>query len=149
MILDNLDNSEAWLGLHPGFAKAFEFLRRKDLGELEPGIHELDGEEIYASIQKGSGKAKSDALLEAHRKYIDIQFLINGAEQTGWKAREDCHAVHAAYDGKKDIEFFDDAPQTYLQLKAGMFAIFFPADAHAPMISDGVIHKCVVKVRAL
>ena len=46
-----------------------------------------------------------------------------------------------------DIEFFFDPPQTYLALKPNMFALFFPGDAHAPMISDGAVHKCVVKVR--
>lgn len=148
MILDKLENAETYFGLHAGFRKAFEFLSRSDLSNLEASRYAIDGEEIYALVQSGHGKERNEARLEAHRRYIDIQFLIDGNEQTGWSTRDGCREIYRAYDSERDIEFFSDSPQTYLTLKPGTFAIFFPADAHAPMISEGNVHKCVVKVRA-
>ncbi len=147
MILDNLSNAETYFALNPAFKTAFAFLRRADLGSLKTGKYEIEGDNIFALVQTGPGKSKQEALLEAHRDYIDVQFLIGGIEQTGWKSRENCAAVQTPYDNERDIEFFFDPPQTYLALKPNMFALFFPGDAHAPMISDGAVHKCVVKVR--
>jgi YhcH/YjgK/YiaL family protein len=147
MILDTLSNAETYIVLHTGFKKAFGFLRRDDLDSLNTGKHQIEGDNVYALIQKGAGKLREDALLEAHRSYIDIQFLIDGNERTGWKSRGDCRTAQTTYNDERDIEFFSDQPQTYLVLSPAMFAIFFPGDAHAPMISDGPLHKCVVKVR--
>ena len=149
MILDTLSNAETYYGLHSGFKKAFAFLRQEYLASLNAGKHQIEGDNVFALIQKGTGKLKEDALLEAHRSYIDIQFLIEGNEQTGWKSRDECRKIQTAYNDERDIEFVSDPPQMYLVLKPGMFAIFFPADAHAPMISEGTVHKCVVKVKVL
>lgn len=147
MILDKLESAETYFGLHAGFRKAFDFLHRADLISLDASRYLIDGEAIYALVQSGHGKERNKARLEAHRNYIDIQFLIDGNEQTGWSPRDGCRETYRAYDSERDIEFFSDSPQTYLTLKPGTFAIFFPADPHAPMISEGNVHKCVVKVR--
>ena len=147
MFLDTLSNAETYYGLHTGFRKAFAFLRQEDLASLNTGKHQIESDNVFALIQKGTGKLMEEALLEAHRSYIDIQFLIDGNERTGWKSRGDCRTVQTTYNDERDIEFFSDQPQTYLVLRPAMFAIFFPGDAHAPMISGGTVHKCVVKVR--
>ncbi len=147
MVLDVLPNAGVYFAIHHGFEKAFSFLRRADLPDLAPGKYPVEGTDIFALVQKNSGKRKEDANLEAHRDYIDIQFLIDGDEQTGWSPLSSCKAVLTPYSVEKEIEFFSDPPQTYLALKPGMFTIFFPGDAHAPMIAEGTVHKCVVKVR--
>ncbi|MCL4540037.1 MAG: YhcH/YjgK/YiaL family protein [Bacteroidetes bacterium] len=147
MIQDTLSNAETYFTMHPGFEKAFSFLRRADLPALDPGKYAIEGDDVFALVQKDRGKNMKDAHLEAHRNYIDIQFLIDGNEQTGWKPRESCRTVLAPYSDERDIEFYADQPQTFLALKPGMFTVFLPADAHAPMISEGEVHKCVVKVR--
>lgn len=147
MILDILAHAERYIDIHPGFAKAFAFLRRADIGTLSAGKLTIEGDDIFALVQKDPGKLKQDARLESHNDYIDIQFLIDGNEEAGWKPREDCRKTLTPYKPEKDIAFFSDAPQTFLSFRPDMFAIYFPGDAHAPMISNGTVHKCVVKVR--
>lgn len=147
MILDTLSNAETYLAIHPGFEKAFAFLRRADVGSLGPGKYSIDAAEVFALIQKDPGRLRTDSHLEAHKNHIDIQFLIEGDEQIGWITRNDCKDSKQPYVAERDIEYFEDPPQTYLSLKPDMFAVFFPGDAHAPMISDGLVHKCVVKVK--
>jgi len=146
MIVDRLKRAESYFEQHPSFGKAFEFLRRKDLSGLSPGRHEVDGDRIYAIISKGPGRNRIQAMLEAHRKYIDIQYVISGIDEMGWKSLADCGLTSREYDKDKDVVFFKDAPVEWVKVRAGSFAVFFPQDAHAPLVGDGEIHKAVVKV---
>ena len=146
MILDVLENAHRYLTLHKGFAKAFDFLLRPDLKELPVGKYEIDGDRIYAMVAKDDGRRKEDAQLETHEKYIDIQLVLAGTDDMGWKAKSLCKQPTGEYDQKTDEQLFADEPDAWLSTKSGAFAIFFPEDAHMPLISSGQIHKVVVKV---
>ena len=145
-VTDRLENAGQYSSLHPAFARAFAFLRRPDLASLEPGKHIIDGEKLFCIIAKDPGKKKNEARLEAHRKYIDIQYLIAGTDEMGWRPAADCRQVDNVYDETNDIMFFKDKPEAWFRVAAGSFIIFFPKDAHAPLISDGQLHKAVVKI---
>ncbi len=146
MIVDRLEHSNRYCDMHPAFAQAFAFLKRSDLAELSADRHDIDGDRLFCSISKGPGRPRTEANLEAHRKYIDIQYVIAGPEEFGWKPTADCHVVHTPYDAEKDIGFFKDQPDSWNKVPAGSFVIFFPQDAHAPLVSDGEIHKVVLKI---
>lgn len=146
MILDDLINAERYYSLHDGFRPAFEFLRQLSPDKSADGRHTLDGENIFALLSRQDGKTKEEARLEAHLKYIDIQYLITGTESIGWKARAECTHVSDGYDSDKDIEFFPERPAVWITLHPGMFAIFYPEDAHAPLVSDAAVHKVVMKI---
>jgi len=64
----------------------------------------------------------------------------------GWSPRSRCQRPHDQYDAEQDIEFFGDTPDTYVTVHPSEFAVFFPDDAHAPLIGTGEIHKIVIKV---
>ena len=146
MILDVLENAHRYLTLNKGFARAFDFLLRPDLKELPVGKYEIDGENIYAIVAKDAGSRKEDALLETHEKYIDIQLVLAGTDDMGWKPKSLCKKPAGKYDQKNDEQIFMDEPDAWLSTKSGAFAIFFPEDAHIPLISSGHLHKAVVKV---
>ena len=146
MILDTLSESDAYASLHPLFPKAFEFLQQEGLSELEPGRYELVGDSLFCMISKGAGKVRTEAKLEAHKKYIDIQYVIAGSEEMGWKATIECHDISEPYSAEKDIMFFNDEVKTWTAVPPGSFVIFFPTDAHAPMVGEGEIHKVVCKI---
>ena len=147
MILDALSNCKLYVAAHPRLATAFAFLQRPDLGTLEAGTYELDGKNVYASIQEPSLKPLNAARLEFHRKYIDVQYVISGAETMGWSPL--CGLGHPEeFQEGKDVGFAADKPQSLLDVRPGMFAIFFPTDAHAPLIGEGTNRKVVVKVLA-
>lgn len=147
MIVDSVTGFERYLNQHPGFEKAFTFLRSQDMETLAAGRHEIDGERIYAIVSEGKGKKIEEAKLEVHDSYIDIQLLISGSETMGWKDRARCNTGYGAYDDVKDIAFYDDEPDVFFVLEPMNVAVFFPHDAHAPMIGDSVIKKVVVKVK--
>jgi YhcH/YjgK/YiaL family protein len=97
-------------------------------------------------ISIGPGRSRTDAKLEAHRKYIDIQYVIAGTDEMGFKPTADCKEIDTEYDVNNDIEFFEDQPDSWTPVPAGSFVIFFPQDAHAPLVSSGEIHKAVLKI---
>ncbi len=146
MIIDRLEHADRYCDMHPGFSQAFAFLKRPDLAELAPGRYDIDGDRLFCTISQGPGRSRDEANLEAHRKYIDIQYVIAGHEEMGWKPTADCRISHTPYDAAKDIEFFKDAPDSWNPVPAGSFVIFFPEDAHAPLVGTGQIHKAVLKV---
>ena len=90
MILDSLKNSSLYAGLNPRLEKAFELIAQTDWMTVEPGIHELDGKDIYVNVMERELKEKKDAKLEVHDEYIDIQVLVSGTcESFGWSERRD------------------------------------------------------------
>jgi biofilm protein TabA len=146
MILDVLENAHRYLALHEDFTKAFDFLLRPDLKELPVGKYEIDADRVYAIVSKELGREKEDALLETHEKYIDIQLVLAGTDDMGWKSKSLCKQPTGGYDQKNDEQLFADKPDAWLSTKSGAFAIFFPEDAHMPLISSGHLHKVIVKV---
>lgn len=146
MILDVATNEERLKQLHPGFGPALQYLRGTNLAGLPTGRQEIDGSRLYALVIRGQGKGQSGAKLEVHRRYIDIQCSITAADVIGWKPLAACHDPEQVFDEQKDIQFYRDAADSWVTIPPGGFGIFFPEDAHAPMASDGPIHKVVVKV---
>ena len=147
MILDHLDNWKQYASLHRGFARAFEFLARKDLASLAAGRDEVDGDRLYVVVVRADGVGREKAVLEAHRKYIDVQFCVSGTDEMGWRPTAQC-AGSKGFDAAKDLELFSDRPLAWATVAPGSFAVFFPADAHAPGGGTGALHKIVVKVLA-
>ncbi|MCA9213798.1 MAG: YhcH/YjgK/YiaL family protein [Planctomycetales bacterium] len=146
MIVDLLENASHYYGLHSQFARAFEFLRRDDLRQLPSGRHSIDGDRLFVIVDHGQGRGREDSILEFHRKYIDIQYVIDGCDQIGWLPIADCQRISQAYDSEKDLGFYFDRPKTWIDLRAGGFAIFYPQDAHAPLGGSGPISKAVLKI---
>jgi biofilm protein TabA len=146
MILDVVASEERLKRLHPGFGPALEYLRQTNLSQLPAGCQEIDGSRLYAMVIRGEGRGHNGAKLEAHRRYIDIQYSITGADVIGWKPAATCRDPEQAYDEKSDCQLFRDAADSWVTVPQGNFGIFFPQDAHAPTAADGPIHKVVLKV---
>ena len=146
MIVDTLSQAERYSALHPAFARAFDFLKTGSPGSLAPGRHDIDGDRLFVLIDQQEGKGQRAARLEAHRKYIDIQLTLEGLEEIGWSPLAACRPPAGGFDDAKDIGFFDDRPSLWLSVPPGLFAIFFPEDAHAPLGGRGLLKKAVVKV---
>ena len=147
MIIDSLRQVHLYAALNPRFPAAFEFLRSASLPLLPEGRYEVEGSDLVAIVVRAEGKTRAGAKLEAHRKYIDIQYVVAGKEEMGWAPLSGCAAVTDPYDEEKDILFFGDQPAPWVVVPPGSFALFFPEDAHAPLVSEGAVHKVIMKVR--
>ncbi|MFM6975449.1 MAG: YhcH/YjgK/YiaL family protein [Sphingobacteriaceae bacterium] len=147
MIIDTIANIDRYLGIHPSFAKAVDFIKTQNLSELEIGKYPIDGDAVFALISAKDGVKAEEAKFEAHNFYIDIQLCLADLETFGWSPRETVKQPKADYDEVKDVTFFNDKPSTYFDLRDGQLAIFFPSDVHAPMIGEGPIRKLVIKIK--
>lgn len=146
MILSALSQSSRYAAMHPLFARAFDYIRDTDLFNLVPGRYNIVGDDLIAIVELVQGREKEMAKLEAHRRYIDIQLVLEGDEQMGWKPLTDCLNPVSEHSEEKDIRFFHDAPASYVPVPPDHFCIFFPEDAHAPLVGGGNIKKVIFKV---
>jgi YhcH/YjgK/YiaL family protein len=150
MILDRIDNAQLYLGLNAGFARAFEILTDKTLPQKKDSKYAFNGENIYYTIQRYTTKPLNEDKLEAHRKYIDIQFLLAGVELLGYAPLKGLTTAKE-YNPQKDIAFFNTPKDiTKVKLEPGLFCILFPDDAHLPcrQLADPTeVRKVVIKIR--
>ena len=146
MIFSALSQSDRYAALHPLFQQAFDYIRDTDLFNMEPGRYSLAGDDLIVIVDHAQGKAREGARLECHRKYIDIQLVLDGMEEMGWKPLADCLNPVSDYSTEKDIQFFTDAAASWVAVPPDHFCIFFPEDAHAPLVSNGAVRKVIFKV---
>jgi len=146
MIFSSLSQSSRYAALHPLFQRAFDYIRDTDFFVLAPGRYNIVGDDLIVIVEHTQGKPKEHARLEAHRKYIDIQLVLDGDEQMGWKSLSDCLNPVSEHSEDKDIRFFHDAPVSWIAVPPDHFCIFFPEDAHAPLVGDGQIRKVIFKI---
>jgi biofilm protein TabA len=147
MILDRVEQIASYISLGAHFEKAAVFIANTDLAALENGRHAIDDDRVYALVLRELGKPQANTRLEAHRRYADIQLVLEGTEKMGWISRPLCDRPDGAYDDAKDVEFFHGEPELWVTVRPGRFALFLPDDVHAPMVSDDELHKVVVKVQ--
>ncbi len=147
MIVDKLENLDKYISLNPLFAQAVEYLKSTDLNAVEPGTKvELKGNDLRVNFAQTKPKTKDQAKLETHRDFIDIQIPLSGTEVMGYTPAADL--PKAEYNAEKDITFFEGLAESYIPVKPGMFAIFFPQDGHAPGVTETGVKKVIVKVLA-
>jgi YhcH/YjgK/YiaL family protein len=130
--------------------KAFAFLKDNDLAKMEVRRYEIDGDNVYAPISEYMTKNEEDAKYEAHQKYIDIQYVINGKELIGIAPMSLKKEILDPYNPEKDVMFLSVERIINFKATPDRFFIFFPDDTHRPGLKDGEnsqVRKVVVKVK--
>lgn len=128
--------------------KAFAYLKNTDLDKLPVGKYPIDGENVFASVTDVPNKPFDKTAWESHRKYIDLQYVIRGAEKIGVNPVA-ASKVTEPYNEAKDSAHYEADGKIY-EAVPGTFYLFFPTEAHRPNIKvDGVDHtkKIVLKIR--
>jgi len=149
MILDTLDHVARYTGMNSVLDAGLEYLSKAAATGLADGRYPIDGERLRASVTTSPTRETEAVPFEAHRRYIDIQCLLSGSETIYWMPREGC-VVRQEYSAEKDIELLADGRASALILRPGMFAVFFPSDAHKPgcySARQEEVQKLVIKVR--
>ncbi len=145
MILDRIENYKLYC-TNPAFEKAFAFINDYIADPKPVGRYDIDGDNVFAMVSSYDTKLSGD--MEAHDKYIDIQFLDGECEKIEYVYRENLTVKIPYVD---DIVFFEDAPnQSALVLTKGTFCVLYPWDAHKPGQAVGnpvLVNKIVVKIK--
>lgn len=150
MIFDQLEHLQQYGALPQNILRAIDYLSKTDFNKVEDGKHVLDGERLFAMVQSYKTHPLAEARWEAHRCYIDVQYLVSGNERMGHLLWRPSLAVAEPYDASRDVIFFK-GPGNILRMQAGDVAIFLPHDIHAPGVAvndvPADVRKIVVKCR--
>jgi biofilm protein TabA len=150
MVIDRIENASLYADLNTEFISAFEILTNPSLNQKQDGKHIVDGNDLFYTIQRYKTKPVREGKLEAHRKYIDIQFLLSGQEIIGYAPLKGLK-VAQEYNPEKDIAFYETPKEiTKVILEPGLFCILFPEDAHLPcrqVDKPREVRKVVIKIR--
>lgn len=145
MIFDSIGNARQYFALNPHFESAFNWLQANP--NAAEGRYEIAGDDCFVMIEKVRGRGKAEPFVEAHNEYLDIQIVMEGEDEIGWKERATCRDARAEYSEEKDVAFWHDAADFFVPLAPGHFLILFPHDAHAPLSGEGELKKAVFKIR--
>jgi YhcH/YjgK/YiaL family protein len=147
MIVDVFANAGAYAGLGPRFVEAFAWLESGAWKGLAAGKHEIRGKELWVNVVRAETKAPESIKWEAHRRYADIQCVIDGLDLLGWAPLSRVRL--GAYDEEKDSQALEADTWQNVELGPGDFAILLPGDAHRPGGAKGAparLEKLVIKV---
>ena len=156
MIYDKLENLENYANVHPRFAAAIAYLKQLIAENAEKGRHDMPNCDVpgavFANVNAYStGRLTASSQMEAHRKYIDIQVMLEGEEDI-YVPSTDVLNITKEYDDAADYELMAlpaEAENVRLVMVPGTFAIFFAGEAHAPGLAHGeptAVRKIVGKV---
>ena len=145
--LDHPDTYRSFLS-NRMWAQAFDWLRQLPK-DPNPGIHEIEGKTMFANIHGYETLDRSGCNYEAHRKYVDLQYCIQGGELIEWCDLEGLKPS-TEYDAAKDLQFFEDVHSiSRAHMTPGCFVTFLSHEAHMPKLADGVhprVFKLVIKL---
>lgn len=147
MVIDTLDNLERYASLNPLFPEVVKFIKENDLSKMEAGKHFIQGKDLFVNIDNTHGKTEEEAVIETHRKMIDIQIPLEMDETFGYTPLKDLPDM--VYNEEKDITKYPGVKaQTLIHCKVGQCVIFWPEDGHQPCIARGEFRKAIFKVKA-
>lgn len=128
MIIDKFENIRFYGSMLKYLENGLEAVDA--LKSREPGRYEFEGG--YFMVQKGTTKPMEEGSFETHRKYIDVQIILEGSEEIAWKEITDLTPV-AEYNPKKDVERLQGSYDHVIKITEGMFYAVFPHDGHKPV----------------
>lgn len=149
MIYDKISNIELYRGLSEDIYAGLRYLASID-DSIENGVHQIT-DNVKAIVSEYETKEANPNGFEAHREYLDIQYLVSGKEIIKCKPIDDL-VVIKDYDEANDYLLLSDNVDNTSDflLGDGYFALLYPDDAHEPQLCDGKpmpVKKVVVKIK--
>lgn len=121
----------------PGLEEAIQAIHA--LTDLEPRTVPLSNGNRFM-IQAYTTKALDQGKIEAHRKFLDVQYILEGEECVGW-ADVAALTPNGDFSQEKDIGFYTGHTDL-VRVGAGCCYVVFPEDAHMPGIAPAEPRAC-------
>lgn len=147
MIIDLFKNNSFYNNINHLFIDAFNFLKKKDLLTLEIGDYEINKDIIFAKVREYETQNKNKARWEAHKKYIDLHYVVSGTEYIGYAQANEMQKIN--YIKEKDQQVLGGIGEFY-KLKCGYFSILYPHEAHMPAVfldKPEYVKKIIIKIK--
>ena len=129
--------------------KVFKFLKENDLVNMPVGKYPIDGNRCFVNVSDAKTKSPDNVLIESHQKYIDLQYMVTGAERMGLISKADAKVVKP-YNPEKDNANYTGDKVKYYTLSGKKFFLLFPDELHKASIwtsgKETTGRKVVVKI---
>lgn len=130
--------------------KMIEYLKANDFVNMEPGVYELQGRDLYVQVFDAETGSVEEKKPESHKEYLDIQFLASGEEKLGFTPYSEKYEVEE-YIKERDLIFYKGVEnEGFIHAVPGCISVFFPCDIHRPAVvanAPMTVRKVVIKVR--
>ena len=144
MIYDNLKNLDSYRFTEPGIVQVLEAAKRYTPENFPNSRVVLDGDNVFMNMPAYETHGLEKAVMEAHKKYVDVMVMIDGRETIYVKNTDRLRDVYSPYEDSRDALLAHmDADVTAVDMQPGDFLVLLPQDAHAPGCHAG--DPCKVK----
>jgi len=144
MIIDSIENSYLYISINEGIKKVFNFIQNNELNKYPLGKNNLDDNSFYFIVNEYVTKLDLPEILECHKKYLDLHFVIRGSEVIKYEVFKK-HTIYKSYNEEEDYALYINNFPLNLVLLPEMFAIFFPNDLHMP----GYVNKSTSELKKI
>ena len=146
MVKDNIKNAKLYYGLGKSIEEALKFLESySDAADTKADI--IVSDNVMVKCRPYMTKPESECTFEAHEKYIDIHFVVDGDENMGYADISELKKTEV--NEEKDMICLE-GKGTNIRLGRGDFMITYPQDAHMPCVAYGepkMCNKLIAKVK--
>jgi biofilm protein TabA len=129
MVLDRLASASRYADLSPILGRALRYLTATDWSVHPLGRHALEGDDLVAIVSEYYTQGTDMVPWEAHRRYVDVQYVHAGIERIGYAPLSTLEA--GVYDGQRDL-VSATGEGGWVTLPAGSFAILGPTKRTVP-----------------
>lgn len=150
MIFSSINTCDTFEEYPEVIRRVIDYLKNNDFVNMEPGVYEIQGKDIYAQVFDAETGSVEEKRPESHKNYLDVQFLASGEEKLGFTPFREEYEVDE-YIEERDLIFYKSVKnEGFIMATQGCFSIFFPCDIHRPAVAVDkpmTVRKVVVKVR--
>lgn len=149
MIIDHISNYELYIGRYEKIDKAISYIKSMDFKDVKPGMHEIDGEEIFFNLIEYETKQEEERFWESHKKYIDLHYILEGKEFIGYEQFNRME-IKEPYNETDDFYLLEGRLQSKVLLQKDDFMILFPDDVHMTALKvdeTAQVRKVVFKIK--
>ena len=117
---------------------------------LVHGSYDVEYNDIKMNVGKYFTKSENEKFWESHKKYLDVQIMINGTEKVSVGDMRNMDIK--SFDAEKDLVILEGEKEFDIIITTGDVLVFFPNDVHKPELNvsendnSGNIRKIVTKV---
>lgn len=146
MIFDSIENIGRYKSVDKNILEALNYLSTVNVENFSPGQRLINDKELFANFDVNNTQPADEMMAENHRVYIDIHFMVEGAETIEFVSATN-QTADQVYDAEEDYELYKISGQP-IELKVGYFLILFPGEVHKPGIGSGQVKKVIMKVKS-
>ena len=152
MIITHVNNEIKNKSLEQDIRFCIEFAKKNEnkILSLVNGSYDVGYNNIKMNLGKYFTKSENEKFWESHKKYLDVQIMINGTEKVAINDIRDMEVK--SFDEEKDLTILEGDKAFDIVMKTGDVLVFFPNDVHKPELNvsenddSGNIRKIVTKV---